>query len=109
MEFPEFRTIPSNSVTTQFPEFRTGITSRPHPHAYWCHRRLVCGISKQFRYGIPGIESIGNYTELHGIPGNSKEFRSIPELEAIPGIPGIGWNSVWIKFWEFRELTELGQ
>jgi hypothetical protein len=46
IKFPEFRAIPSTSVSTQFPEFRCGITSRPHPHAYCCDRRLVCGISK---------------------------------------------------------------
>jgi hypothetical protein len=41
MEFQEFRAIPEmeaipgilyNSVSTQFQEFRTGITSRHHPH-----------------------------------------------------------------------------
>ena len=32
-EIPESDGIPPNSVSTQFPEFRTGITSHPHPHA----------------------------------------------------------------------------
>jgi hypothetical protein len=57
MKFSEFWAIRSDSVSIQFPEFRAGITSRPHPHAYCCDRRLVSGISNS-----------GYWFEFHTIP-----------------------------------------
>ena len=50
--------------------------------------------------GIPRNSGIGTNSRNSGIAGNWKEFRGIPELEPIPGIPeslGIGRNSA-----EFR-------
>jgi hypothetical protein len=90
----QFRSIPSNFALTQFPEFRTGIGARPHPHASCCVRRLVHNMRMQFRHWIPGIESKRNRAEFRPILYNS-------------GIPGIGSNSVrfrnCVRFREFRE------
>jgi hypothetical protein len=51
--FTEFRPIPANSDLTQFPEFRTEIGPRPHPHASCCVRRSVYSMWMRFRCAIP--------------------------------------------------------
>ena len=83
----EFRGIPGDSVSIQFPELRSGVA-----HLF---QRIICSQNvkcegeggKRFRCGIPESLVIPAIPESVGIPGNSVQFHLIPETESIPAIP----------------------
>jgi hypothetical protein len=95
----EFRAIPCNFVSTQFPEFRTGITYLSQ-RLIFDHNSMREGEGgKWFQYGIPGIEWRRNWTESHGIPSDSR----ILGIAFISRITRNSANSIW-----FRNCGEFG-